>query len=117
MSFKKKENTKFGRFNMIVKDMYCDYCKQETLHECQSNELWRCVQCQNTRFEIINIPQNEIDWEKPVRYLWRSGDIAYVTSALAPDILRLDEMKELLEGKRIRIPLFKIKEKFLPKYY
>jgi len=31
--------------------------------------------------------------------------------------LKLDEMKELLEDKRIRIPLFKIKDKFLPKYY
>ena len=102
---------------MIVKNMYCEYCRQDTLHERQSNELWRCVQCKKTRFEIINVPFNEIDWGKPIRFLYRSGELAYITSALAPDVLRLNEMRELIEGKRIRIPLFKIKDKFLPKYY
>ena len=119
MSFKKgnKEKIRFGRYNMIVKEMYCKHCKQKTLHECQSNELWRCIQCQNTQFEILNIKEDEIDWSTPTRYVYRSGELAYVTLALAPDVLRLNEVKELIEGKRIRVPLFKIKDEFLPKYY
>ena len=49
--------------------------------------------------------------------IYRSGELAYVTLALVPDVLRLNELKELIEGERIRVPLFKIKDEFLPKYY
>ena len=100
---------------MIVKEMYCEHCKQKTLHECQSNELWRCVQCHHTQFEIIDVTEDDIDWNTPVRYLYRTGNLGYVTMEPFYNFLRLNELEELVEGKRVRIPMFKIKDGILLK--
>lgn len=95
---------------MLIEKYYCDGCKRKTHHKEIKKDFFECERCHYTEIRSATITKNDVNKNKVVHYLYASDEFLYYSDSLSQVIISKHDMEDLLEGNKIRIPLYRNKK-------
>lgn len=101
---------------MLIEKYYCNGCKRKTHHKEIKKDFFECERCQYTEIRTTTIRKSDIDKDNVTYFLYSSNEFLYFDDGLSQVIASKKDMNDLLDGKKIRIPLHRNKKFGLTKF-
>ena len=105
----KKSHNQY-RNAMLIEKYYCNGCKRTTHHKEIKKDFFECERCHYTEIRTTIIRKNDIDNNNVAYFLYSSNEFLYFNDSLSQIIISKKDMKDLLDGNKIRIPLYRNKK-------
>lgn len=94
---------------MIIHERYCRKCRENTNHRELKKDYFQCIKCGLETIGKIEIREGDIDVEEPSYYLYVQGEFVYFNDMLGANVTTRTEIRKLLNGNVLRIPMFRVK--------
>jgi len=94
---------------MIVEKKYCKKCGYETLHRNSKPDYWSCIRCGNSIIEKVEIREEDINKEEISYWLYIDEQYIYFNDMVSANVTTREEIRKLLNGDALRIPMFRVK--------
>jgi DNA-binding transcriptional regulator GbsR (MarR family) len=89
--------------DMLVEKYYCKGCKRKTHHLEIKKDFFECERCHFKEIRTTTINEHDINPNEIAHYLYKTKNFIYYTDSLSSVIVREKDMRDLLDGKKIRI--------------
>lgn len=95
---------------MLIEKYYCEGCKRTTYHREIKKDFFECETCHFKEIRTITIDERDINPNEIVHHLYKTKKMIYYTDSLSSVIVREKDMRDLLDGKKIRISAYRNKK-------
>ena len=94
---------------MIIHEKYCKKCHKVTNHRELKHDFFECTKCKLRTIEKPKIREENIDMNEPSYWLYIDEEYVYFNDMLSANITTREEIRKLLSGGIIRIPMYRNK--------
>jgi len=93
---------------MILRELRCTKCKKKTLHSEESSSTWKCTECGKVKVSTFRTNKKRFKKSEVYTQLYKGDDNLYFEDLISGYIIKLDDIKKLLEDKENSIPVYRL---------